>query len=66
MVTVRKLLSLFLSLIFFNKGTFGRTQWIGTAGVFGGSFMWTLMKLMKEKRRKKEHERGEKIILSYK
>jgi len=43
-VTVRKFLSLLLSLQLFNKGIFGKSQWIGTMGVFGGSLFWTLLR----------------------
>ena len=43
-VTVRKFLSLLLSVFLFNRGSFGRNQWIGTGGVFSGSIFWALYK----------------------
>ena len=59
-ITVRKLLSLFLSLFCLQKkGTFGRSQWFGTVGVFGGSFMWTLLKFLRRNKKKEEKEEKE-------
>jgi len=52
-VTVRKFLSLLLSVALFNRGSFGRLQWIGTIGVFGGSTFWTLLRGHRERRRRR-------------
>jgi len=57
-VTVRKFLSLLLSLQLFNKGIFGKSQWIGTMGVFGGSLFWTLLRAFSSpttRSKKKKH-----------
>ena len=41
-VTTRKFASLLLSLALFNRGTFGRQEWAGTALVFGGTVAYAV------------------------
>jgi hypothetical protein len=58
---VRKFLSLLLSVALFNRGSFGRLQWIGTIGVFGGSTFWTLLRGHRERRRRRRTSVKERV-----